>query len=80
MATSTFEKKDNIKENKEYNLEIDEEKYKLVIYLENNSINFRIHKINDIELINYENKYTLKSIIIILGFNSNTYKNLEEVL
>ena len=48
MATSTFEKKDNIKENKEYNLEIDEEKYKLVIYLENNSINFRIHKINDI--------------------------------
>ena len=75
---SLKDKKEVIK--KEYNIEINNEKYNLEISIDNHLINIKINKINNLELIYYENKYNLKEINNILCINSNIYKNLEEVL
>ena len=75
-------KNDNINKvvKKEYNIEINDEKYKLILILENKFIYLKIYKLNDIVFIYYENRFNLKDINNILDKNSNICNNLEEVI
>ena len=65
---------------KEYNIEIENEQYKLIINIDNKLINLKICKLNNIEFIYYENSFNLKDINNVLYKNSNIFNNLEEVL
>ena len=79
-----FNELENDNENKivkkEYNIEINNEKYNLMIIIDNKLINLKIYKLNNMEFIYYENKFTLKKINNILYMNSNICNNLEEVI
>ena len=78
-----FNELENDNENKivkkEYNIEINNEKYNLMINIDSKLINFKIYKLNNMEFIYYENKFNLKDINNILYMNSNICNNLEEV-
>ena len=58
---------------------MNENKYKLLIYIEDKYIIFNIHKLGNISLYSYENKFELKEIINILKLNDNLYDNLEKI-
>ena len=65
---------------KEYNIEINNEKYNLLIFIDNKLINIKIYNLNNMEFIYYENKFNLTDIYNILYINSNICNNLEEVI
>ena len=65
---------------KEYNFELKEDKYKLIIIINKEYIHFKLFKINGISFTYYNNKYNLNSIVYLLGLSLNLYNNLEKVL
>ena len=65
---------------REYNIEINNEKHKLKLTIDNKLINLKIYKINNMDFKYYENQFNLKDINNILYKNSNICNNLEEVL
>ena len=72
-----YEKKDDIIERKEYELEMNNIKYNLSIKTDNKYIYFKLSPINDIIFIYYMNKYDLNSINNKLGLS---YNQLEKVM
>ncbi len=58
---------------------INENEYKLCVYIEDKYIIFNIYKLDDISLYYYQNKFELKEIINILNLNNNLYDNLEKI-
>ena len=72
-----YEKKDDIIEKKEYELEINNIKYNLSIKTDNKYIYFKLSPINDIIFIYYMNKYDLD---IINNKLCLVYNNLEKVV
>ena len=73
-------KKKNIIIKKEYNLDINNNKYNLIITLDNEFIEFKVYQLNDIKFIYYKNKFNLNNINNILDLSLNIYNNLEKVL
>ena len=69
-----------IKNKKEYIFEINNIKYKLFVYIQNKYINFKIIKLDEISLFNYNIKYELKQIINILNINNDLYDNLSKIM
>ena len=84
ITPTDFNSLENDNENKivkkEYNIEINNEKYNFMIIKDSKLINLKIYKLNNIEFIYYENKFNLKDINNILKRNSNICNNLEEVI
>ena len=58
---------------------MNDNKYKLLVYIEDKYIIFNINKLDNISLYYYQNKFELKEIINILKLNNNLYDNLEEI-
>ena len=73
-------KKKNITIKKEYNIDINNNKYNLIITLDNEFIEFKVYQLNDIKFIYYKNKFNLNNINNILDLSLNIYNNLEKVL
>ena len=71
-------KKNKIK--KEYKIEINNNKYNLIITIDNEFIEFKVYQLNDIIFNYYKNKFDLKNINNILDLSFNKYNNLEKVL
>ena len=65
---------------KEYIIEINKNKYNLIITLEYNFIEFKIYPLNNIIINYYKNKFNLENINNILDLSFNIYNNLEKVL
>ena len=75
--TESYEKKNNIIGKKEYELEMNDNKYNLSISIDSKYIIFKLSPINDIIFIYYMNKFDLNGINDKLGVN---YKNLEKIM
>ena len=75
--TERYEQKDNIIGKKEYELEMNNNKYNLRIFIDSKYISFKLSPINDIMFIYYMNKFDLNGINDKLGVN---YKNLEKIM
>ena len=73
-------KKKNITIKKEYNIDINNNKYNLIITLDDEFIEFKVYQLNDIKFIYYKNKFNLNNINNILDLSFNIYNNLEKVL
>ena len=73
-------KKENIIIKKEYNIDINNNTYNLIITLDNEFIEFKVYQLNDIKFIYYKNKFNLNNINNILDLSLNIYNNLEKVL
>ncbi len=73
-------KKKNITIKKEYNIDINNNKYNLIITLDDEFIEFKVYQLNDIKFIYYKNKFNLNNINNILDLSLNIYNNLEKVL
>ena len=65
---------------REYNIEINNEKHKLKLTIDNKLINLKIYKLNNMEFKYYENEFNLNDINNILYKKSNICNNLEEVI
>ena len=58
---------------------MNENEYKLLVYIKDKYIIFNVNKLENISLYYYQNKYELKEIINILNLNDNLYDKLEEI-
>jgi len=67
-------------EKKIYKIEINKNKYELIIFRDNQYIYFKIIQIDDITLFYYINKYNYEQIIDILNLKNNLYEDLEKVM
>ena len=65
---------------KEYKIEINDNKYNLIITLDNEFIELKVYHFDDLAIKLYKNKFNLDSINNILNLNINKYYNLEKVL
>ena len=71
--------KNEIKGKKEYLLNHLNEQYNLIIERDLSYIYFKLYKLNEITLFNYENKFNLKDIIHQLKINPDYYNNIEKI-
>ena len=76
MATP---KAEEVFQKKEFDIKMDNKSYKLIVFIENSFINFKLTQIGDNSKISYENKYNFNEIANILELNLQEY-NLEKIL
>ena len=65
---------------KKYQLEIQREKYKLSITIDNRYINFKLYPVNNNLFIYYKNQFDLRNINDLLYLNNKIYSNTEKIL
>ena len=75
-----YEKNNITIKKKEYKLEMNNNKYNLIIFIDNKYINFKLTQINDIIFNYYINKYDLNSINNTIDLTFKKYNNLEKVM
>ena len=80
-GSEIHEKIDNpsIIKKKNYKLEINNNKFNLNITINNKSINFKLHQINDI-IFYYKNHFNLNDIVNKLEISHKLYNDLEKVM
>ena len=74
-----LETKDEIIEKKEFLINHLNEQYNLIIERDLSNINFELYKLSEIDLFNYTNKFSLKSITLQLKINPDNYNNLQKI-
>ena len=72
--------KKNITEKKEYIINNNNEKFKLLVEKNSFYINFQLYKFDEINFLCYENKFNLKDITHHLKLNPNIYTDLNKIL
>ena len=71
--------KKNITEKKEYIINNNNEKFKLLVEKNSFYINFQLYKFDEINFLCYENKFNLKDITNHLKLNPNIYTDLNKI-
>ena len=71
--------KNNILGKNEYLINNGNGKYKLIVEIDLNYIYFKLYNIDEINFINYQNKFNLKNIIHILKLHLDLYTDLNQI-
>ena len=79
QITMATPKSEEVFQKKEFDIKMDKKPYKLIVFIENSFINFKLTQIGDNSKISYENKYNFNDIGNILELNLQEY-NLQKIL
>ena len=79
QITMATPKAEEVFQKKEFDIKMDKKPYKLIVFIENSFINFKLTQIGDNSKISYENKYNFNEIANTLELNLQEY-NLEKIL